>query len=68
MLDRLRSETVKLNAHAHSVGWLEGVMYCAEFAYSIAKTDDQRLLAERLFENAREAQAEAYADAVETDD
>ena len=43
-------------------------MYCAEFAYSIAQTDDQRLLAERLFANAMDAQAEAYADAVETDD
>lgn len=68
MIDRLRPETAKLNAHAHSVGWLEGVMYCAEFAYSIAKTDDQRLLAERLFENAKDAQGEAYADAVEPDD
>ncbi len=68
MLDRLISDTAKLNPHAHSVGWLDGVMYCAEYAYSIAQTDDQRLMAERLFENAREAQAEAYADAVETDD
>jgi hypothetical protein len=47
-------------------GWK--VSCSAEFAYSIAQTEDQRLLAERLFENAREAQAEAFADAVETDD
>jgi hypothetical protein len=57
-----------LTARAHSVGWLEGVMYCAEFAHSIAQTGDQKLLAERLFENARETKAEAYADAIETDD
>ena len=50
------------------VSWLEGVMHCAELAYAIAESDDQRLLAERLLQNALAARSEAYADAAMADD
>lgn len=66
MKERLKERAVSLRDH--DVSWLEGVMYCAEYAHSIAESDDQRLLAERLLQNALDGQAEAYVDAAMADE
>ena len=58
-VDMLDTTEVKI----HTEGWLEGVIYCAEFARFIASNDDQKALAERLIQNALEAQAETKSDA-----
>jgi hypothetical protein len=47
----------------HTDGWLGGAIYCPEFAHSIAVNDEQKALAERLMQNAMEAQSGANADA-----
>jgi hypothetical protein len=52
----------------HDRGWLAGFMDAAQRAYALAVNDEQRALAERVLQEAVEAQAEAYADAVLNDD
>lgn len=44
------------------MSWLDGVMYCAEFAGMLANTDEERALADRLLENALDARAEVHID------
>ena len=49
---------------AHDGGWLQGYEACVDRFIALAKSDGEMALGERLLKEIREAQAEAYADAV----
>lgn len=64
MLDRKERRLIA----AHDGGWLQGYEACVDRFLALAKSDTEMALGEQLWKEIQEAQAEAYADAVETDD